>query len=71
MIDNIHNLSLPELKDLFIKQSRSFINGLEVGASFEELHNLKEDIKRISHIIEDRKPEKVMPSIRTSDFNFN
>ena len=71
MIENIHTLSLLELKDLFIQQSRTFIMGLEVGGSFEELHNLKEDIKRISHLIEERKKQKDSPPIRSEDFNFN
>ena len=72
MIRDIHTLSVSELKDLFIRTSRRFVMCLEVGASFEELHQLKEDIKTLYLAIEEKSNnESGSRPILVEEFNFN
>jgi hypothetical protein len=51
----LKKLSFPQLLDLFIYVTKEFISALESESSFKELRYLRDQIKAISKVIEEKK----------------
>ena len=54
MREELYKLNGAELKEFFLHEAKAFITAFEAGASWEELSHIRERIKDLSRVIDEK-----------------
>ena len=54
MSENLKHLNTEELKDLFIKETRRFMQGIDQGLSFDKLKEIRVTLRQIEAELHER-----------------
>lgn len=63
----LQRMSVAQLQELFIETTKEFVRALEIQAPFSQLKCLRDQIKSISEVLDNKKAIK--PAIGKDDFD--